>query len=132
MESMVFGYASMESGGRYLWMISFPVTRRLRSPISVRQLRMNYGSYFLRSTPPVFYIYIHIAYSKLFGSYEQIELGYSCQAFRDLTGAPALDFNRKNETPEEGSRLFQIIYDNLAHKNIITTTSERNEQGMET
>lgn len=48
-------------------------------------------------------------YAKIYGSYEKIELGWSGKAFRDLTGAPYLNFKRENESEEEGFRIFKEI-----------------------
>jgi hypothetical protein len=46
------------------------------------------------------------AYAKIYGTYEKIEIAWSGDAFRDLTGASAKEYRKKNETPAEGDRIF--------------------------
>lgn len=49
------------------------------------------------------------AYAKVYGNYEKIENAWSGDAFRDLTGAYAKEYKKKNESPAEGDRIFTVI-----------------------
>lgn len=50
------------------------------------------------------------AYAKAFGSYANIESGYTCEAIKDLTGCP---YDRKSHSNEDVDELWYFIYDGI-------------------
>ena len=59
----------------------------------------------------------------MYGTYDKIEIGFGQDAHRDLTGAPAVYYNVKDNTPQEAERLFKIAERALASKYVLTATS---------
>jgi calpain-15 len=75
----------------------FPCNKKTKQPV--------YSS----STTDLWVLVLEKAYAKVYGNYEKIENAWSGDALRDLTGAYAKEYRKKNETPAEGDRLFGIV-----------------------
>ena len=70
------------------------------------------------------------AYAKIYGNYEKIENACSGDALRDLTGAYAKEYKKKNETPAEGERIFALVQKNLKSKYVLMTNSDKSDAGF--
>jgi len=65
-------------------------------------------------------------YAKIYGTYENIEFGWSEKAVHDLTGAPYEGFSYKDP-----NKVYKFLKEREDKKYIMTCNSKRNEKGRE-
>ena len=69
---------------------------------------------------------IEKAWAKYYGSYNNINFGRSSECLRDLTGAPAFDYEVKNP------RIAELVQDAFLENYVMTAHSDSTNKNKET